>query len=186
MQDLIEQVGLGLRELLCCWLDAKLLPQVLENHDIRHALIALEIRYLELNAHLLHDMLFCLHVYRLRIGNDAVHIVDKCLHENASIRVVPLPHRRGSQAIEQEAPCQQAERLLVYNLIQISYAVLLFNRDRLCEVTRFVDIAAARDGGIVSEQLERHDRQQRQQELHSPTQPNFAAIQSAEWECVML
>ena len=41
----------------------------------------------------------------------------------------------------------------------------LLNRDRLCEVTRFVDIAAARDGGIVSEQLKRHDRQQRQQEF---------------------
>ena len=41
----------------------------------------------------------------------------------------------------------------------------LLNRDRLCEVTWFVDIAAARDGGIVSEQLERHDRQQRQQEF---------------------
>ena len=86
MQDLIEQVGLGLRELLCCRLDAELLPQVLEDHDVRHALIALKIRYFELDAHLLHDMLFCLHVYRLGIGNDAVHIVDKCLHENASIR----------------------------------------------------------------------------------------------------
>ena len=41
----------------------------------------------------------------------------------------------------------------------------LLNRDRLCEVTWFVDIAAARDGGIVSEQLKRHDRQQRQQEF---------------------
>ena len=85
MQDLVEKISLRLCELLCRGLDAKLLPKVFKNHDVCHALIALEISELELDAHLLHDMLLSLHVHWFCIGNDAVHIVDECFQDNSSI-----------------------------------------------------------------------------------------------------
>ncbi len=37
----------------------------------------------------------------------------------------------------------------------------LFNRDAFCQVTRLVDIGATGAGGVIGQQLQRHDVQQR-------------------------
>ena len=47
----------------------------------------------------------------------------------------------------------------------LSLILVLFNRDRLSEVARFIDITATRDGSVVSKQLQRYNRQQRNQEF---------------------
>ena len=87
MDDFVEQIHLGLSCLFCRMAKTKPLLHILKHHEVCHALVTHEeFQRNAFHAHLLKHSLFCLKVNRLGIGNDAVHIVDKCLHENASIR----------------------------------------------------------------------------------------------------
>ena len=87
MYDFIEQVDLSLRSLLCTVMKTKQFFHVFEHHEVRHALIAHEdFQRDPFDAHFLEYALFRPKMDRFGIGNDTVHIVDKCFQEDPSIR----------------------------------------------------------------------------------------------------
>ena len=56
----------------------------------------------------------------------------------------------------------------------------LFDRDRFCQVARLIDIAAAAHRDVVSQQLQRHNLDQRSQQLERGRNVNHVLHQIAD------